>query len=181
MIQGAKIEVEPLAAGQLRSAKLRRLLRFWEELKGTRPLPARADFGPEQLDYMLGQLSLIEVTHDPLKFRFRLVGTMIEEAGRRGDQNKTLDQIEPDSYRETLEAAYLAAVSHGAPALNLIRIQRQKGMVWYEQVVLPFTVHGDKVAFLLDGVEWPPETKNGFANFETSRTMGSRPMKTART
>ncbi len=92
------IEVRALAPGQVRSAKLWRLCQFWQALTAVRRLPYRAEFSPEQLPFIIGQISLIDVLGEPAEFYFRLVGTKIEDRGRRGDQGKTLNQVEPAKF-----------------------------------------------------------------------------------
>ena len=173
MDRGANITVESVSAAQLKSQKLRQLLEFWQRLRGARSLPYRSEFIPEQLGFLLGQVSLMQVTHDPLSFRFRLVGTRIEEAGRRGDQNKTLDQIEPDSYRETLIGAFGAAATSAEPVINLIEIRGPHRAFHYEQVVLPFTVKGERVEMLLHGIDWPPDVT---PSFEAKPAVRPRPV-----
>ena len=172
MDRGADIAMESLSAAQLKSDKLRRLLEFWQRLRGSRSLPFRSEFAPEQLESLLGQVSLVQVMHDPLTFRFRLVGTRIEEAGRRGDQNKTLDQIEPASYRDTLSAAFGAAATSAEPVINLIKLRDTRRVFHYEQLVLPFTVEGEGVDMLLHGIDWPPDVA---PSFETDDTVKPRP------
>jgi hypothetical protein len=63
----------PLA---LVDADLRRLYEFWKERRGTRMAPARAEFDPLALRYVLGNLLLVDVLRDPLRFRYVLCGTI---------------------------------------------------------------------------------------------------------
>src|SRR3546814_16760855 len=51
------------------------LYRYWLACRQGRRFPARADLDPLQMRGALGNLPLIEVHRDPLRFRLRLVGT----------------------------------------------------------------------------------------------------------
>lgn len=56
----------------LESATLRRLYGDWEKRRGERTMPARADFDVIDFKYMLGNLNLLDVLREPLRFRFRV-------------------------------------------------------------------------------------------------------------
>ena len=64
---------------EIRTAILQRLYRDWDSRRGGREFPARADFDVLDFKYVIGQLALIDVTYDPLRFRFRLHGTGISQ------------------------------------------------------------------------------------------------------
>jgi hypothetical protein len=132
MARTGNIRTQGLLPGALRSERLRRLHRFWQELRGQRRLPFRAEFAPEQFHFILGQMALLDVTEPAGRFRFRLVGTRLELLGRRGDQGRTVDEIEPGWYGTVLEAAYVEVVETGEA-----------------------TVTGQGVELLLDAFDWP--------------------------
>ena len=62
-------------ASEIRSDVLRQLVAHWQQIRGNRRMPARADFDPLEVRFALGYISLIEVHRDPLRFYFRLDGT----------------------------------------------------------------------------------------------------------
>ena len=50
--------------------------RLWDGKRQGRGIPARADFDPLEIPpHILPGILLIDVAHDPLHFRYRLVGT----------------------------------------------------------------------------------------------------------
>ncbi|MBI1832187.1 MAG: PAS domain-containing protein [Planctomycetes bacterium] len=69
-------------AEQVASPLLQRLLQEWDARRRGRRMPARADFQPEALRFILGSLILFDVLAEPLRFRYRLVGTNL--TWRRG-------------------------------------------------------------------------------------------------
>ncbi len=74
---------------ELKSELLRRLYDDWELRRGGRRFPARRDFDPLELKYVLGNLSLIDVLRDSRDYRYRLCGSIsaarygIDLTGRR--------------------------------------------------------------------------------------------------
>ena len=61
------------------SPKLRQGLDYWNEKRGDRVMPARADLDPMEMIPILPNVILIDVLRDPLDFRYRLIGTVVEE------------------------------------------------------------------------------------------------------
>ncbi len=113
-------------------------------------------------------MTLVDVRGDLMGFYFRLVGTKLEDRGRRGDQGKTLDQIEPAGYRALLAQAYGAAVTRGGSVLHRLEFEQAPGTVWYERVVLPLTLRGETVDALLEGIDWPVTMSQNLADFDPS-------------
>src|SRR5258707_2720250 len=97
--------LEPTAL-QVVSPLLQRLLADWQVRRRERTLPARRDFDPLDLKYILGKLLLVDVERQPLRFRFRLVGT--ELARRSGVEltGRTLDDYPSPEYREVIRRRY---------------------------------------------------------------------------
>ncbi len=66
----------------IRDPRLRRLYEYWSVARGGRRFPARRDIDPLDIPYVLGNLMLVDVLHDPERFRVRLHGTaMVARAG----------------------------------------------------------------------------------------------------
>src|SRR5579885_2176177 len=57
-------------ASALEDQRLVRLYRYWDAKRQGRPYPARRDIDPLDFPYVLGQMMLIDVAYDPLRFRF---------------------------------------------------------------------------------------------------------------
>ncbi len=48
---------------------------YWQRLRGTRRMPSRTDIDPLDIPQLLPYVMLIDVLHEPLDFRFRLLGS----------------------------------------------------------------------------------------------------------
>jgi hypothetical protein len=68
---------EPLLA--LRSPVNRMSYQYWKEKRGARAMPARGDVDPAEIVKILPHVFLLDVRHEPLDFRYRLVGTKMDE------------------------------------------------------------------------------------------------------
>lgn len=150
------VGIEALSPDLVNSDRLSRLFRFWKDLGGAQGLPCRADFSPEQLGFILGHITIVDVLRDPLNFRYRLIGTRLEEAGRRGDQGKTLDQIEPETYRNMIGQTFRQVVDFRQPLCHHISYLHHQNMVSYEQLILPFRHRGAEVEVLVEALDWLP-------------------------
>lgn len=173
MKKRANIGVDKLPSDALESEKLRRFHQLWVDLKGAGDLPSRADVSPEQLGFLLGRVTIVDVLRDPLNFRYKLIGTKIEEAGRHGDQGKTVDQIEPVAYRMMVTAAYREVVEGRAPVCHRINYKHHQSQVTLERVILPFRLAGSDVEVLLEASDWQPGTHQDLKNLDYSDTIES--------
>ncbi|MGH6969146.1 MAG: PAS domain-containing protein, partial [Stellaceae bacterium] len=97
---------------------LQRLHRDWESRRRDRRMPARADFDPVDLKYVLGYLSLVDVRRNPLGFRFRIHASNV--AARVGFDltGKDVDAIADVHYRKLVRAHYIAVVERRGPAVE---------------------------------------------------------------
>ena len=76
------------------SAKVRRLHAHWEQVRGGRPMPARGDIDPAAIKPLLPNLVIADVFHDPLRVRYRLVGTSVVEHSRFDFTGKWLHEVD---------------------------------------------------------------------------------------
>lgn len=58
---------------------LRQLHRYWDSKRAGRPMPSRPDLDPVEIPGLLRHLILLDVTHDPVRFRVRLYGTAVTD------------------------------------------------------------------------------------------------------
>ena len=148
-----------MRAGQetidLKAETLRRLHRDWDQRRRGRPMPARADFDPAELKYILGHLSLIEVLRDPVRFRYRVHAT--NAAMRLGFDmtGKELDSLPNPEYRRLIREPHEAAVRLRRP-VHMLRDHRfSDHRLWKcEALSLPLSGDGVEVDMLMSAVVW---------------------------
>lgn len=72
--------VGTLEIAGIRSLRVHRLNQYWEEQRFSRGmLPRRSDIAPDQIRDLLPYIMIVDVEHDPMRFRYRLVGTRVVE------------------------------------------------------------------------------------------------------
>jgi hypothetical protein len=154
---------------ELRSSMLRRLVDYWDRLRGDRPMPARSDLKPEEMAFALAQIMLVDIhwpsavteASDPT-FRFRLVGSRIEATGHRGLTGRWAHELQPEFYRNAVLRAYREAAISGEPGIRRIQYTSDGNELRYERVALPLSSYGTSADMLLVGTDWEPVNREFF-------------------
>jgi hypothetical protein len=137
---------------ELVQPRLKRLLRQWVAVRGERELPARADFSPFTLDYLLGNIILFDVLQDPQRFRYRLIGTNIVRRRGFGMTGKHLDEHPDAAFRDMALPVHEQVVAGRRPLRQLFDMIGSTGQtVQHEILVLPLSKDGDRIDMLLVG------------------------------
>jgi hypothetical protein len=146
--------IEPVEARLTDSAciqdsRLRRLYDYWLAKKGTRRFPTRADIDPLDFPYILGNIMLLDVVRDPLRFRVRVHGTeMVVRAGYELT-GKFLDDLPITDYRLYVRERCEGLVRDGEPLLICHNRALDGKTRRYEAIWLPFGDDGETVSMLL--------------------------------
>lgn len=82
---------------RLKSQRLRAFLRHWQQLAGA-DIPARADFDPVRLKELLPYLMMVDLTDEPLRIYYRLVGTEVVTFTGLDFTGHYLDDLEFDEF-----------------------------------------------------------------------------------
>ena len=154
---------------ELRSLMLRRLVGYWDILRGDRPMPARCQLKPEEMAFALAQIMLVDIhwpsavteASDPT-FRFRLVGSRIEATGHRGLTGRWAHELQPEFYRNTVLRAYREATAAGEPSIRRIQYTKDGNELRYERMALPLSSRGGQPDMLLVGTDWEPVNREFF-------------------
>ena len=139
----------PSDSATIAEPSLLRLYRYWVEKKGGRVLPSRREIDPLDFPYALGRIMLVEILHDPPKFRVRLHGSeMVRRAGY-DLTGKTLEDLPDSEYRSYVIGRCKKIVASGQP--TFVRHDRVlDDRVWrYDALWLPFSDDGTDVTMLL--------------------------------
>lgn len=139
------VEAEP---GQL-DRKLQRLLDYWQEKRGEREMPARADIDASEIPDLLPNIYLIDVSYDPNIFRFRLAGTEIIRLFSEEVSGKTTDQLEAVALRSLLRSHYEEVIEARAPVSDDDAFVDRRKSYAYDWLLLPLSSGGRVVDMLL--------------------------------
>jgi len=93
---------------------VRRLYDYWLSIAPPGRLPGRQHISPEDIAALLPRLWMCDVFRDPLRFRYRLVGTEIVRSVQRELTGQWLDEAQPQSVTNpTLRNRYRFIVETG--------------------------------------------------------------------
>lgn len=138
---------------RLLDGRLTRLHRYWSAKRGDRPAPRRCDIDPPlEIPDLLPILTLIEVLRDPLRFRFRLVGTAVVAAVGRDITGRFTDESLYGADAPAIIATYRRMVEDVRPFRRRSRLA-WNGTEWQvlEAIELPLIDDDGRVCMILGG------------------------------
>jgi hypothetical protein len=136
------------------SPVLQRLHGDWVRRLRGREMPSRSDFDVLDLKYILGNINLLDVERDPLRFRFRVHGTNAVDRLGVDMTGKTVDDYDDPGYRALVNQYYAGVVETRRP-LRVLRdpyMLREKVLCW-EGLILPLSEDGRTVNMLMVGID----------------------------
>jgi hypothetical protein len=100
---------------ELDDDRLRRLLGYWLEKRGDRLFPAKAEIDPVEFPYILGYVTLVDVEHDPRRYRFRLDGSILVALSGTDYTGRYLHELPGREYVAFITETYDRVVDSGEP------------------------------------------------------------------
>lgn len=134
-------------------SRLAEIHEYWRSLSGKAggTLPGRQHFDPSRIARLLPWVWLLDVSRQPLRFRYRLIGTAHVEAGGWDATGRWLDEAHPrflasSAYPQFCAVAERAVVAYyqGRPTYVV-----QKDFIQIERLVMPLAQDGRQVDMLL--------------------------------
>ena len=139
---------------QIRRPMLRQLYEYWDQRRGTREFPGRPDIDPIDMRFALGHISLVDVLYEPMRFRYRLHGSII--AARLGIDmtGKFVDEIpEPDRRGFVAENFRVVVVTRQPLLRSGERVMDEQA--WsFDSMILPLGLADGVINMLLLCVEY---------------------------
>lgn len=145
------IWVERINSGdKISSNTLIELRDYWLEKRRSREFPARADIDPVEFPKLLAQIALVDVTYNPLRFRYRLIGTTITAISERDATGHYIDENLYGERTENMQWAFKICARTKAPVAVREQVQFvKKKRVVIEVLVLPMGETDDRVDMAL--------------------------------
>lgn len=126
-----------------------RALDYWNERRGDKIMPARADLDPGDIVSILPHVILLDVREDPLDFGYRLIGTAIANNLNRNLYGKWMCDIPHQAPPSLIHGACRRVVEHRHPISSEVPyIGPNKDFFSAEDVIMPLSVDGQKVNML---------------------------------
>lgn len=140
--------------GQIRRPMLRRLYAYWDDKRGGREFPGRSDIDPLEMRFALGNVSLIDVLYDPLRFRYRLHGSIIAERLGVDMTGRFVDEIVEPDRRTFVEENFRTVVSTRQPLARSGQRTLDRRLWNFDSIILPLGLHDGVINMLLLCVEY---------------------------
>jgi hypothetical protein len=134
---------------QIDDGRMVGLLARWEAARAGRPWPRRRDLLPESMPTLLGYVCLYDVEPEPVRFRFRVMGTHVATSYRRDMTGRYVDEIEPAEYAAMLAYDLAEAVAGARPTVRRVTFSSARGRRSYTRLALPLSREGDRLDALL--------------------------------
>ena len=139
----------------LQAQTLQRLYQDWNDWRRGREFPARADFDPCDLTYVLGNLSLYDVLRNPVRFRYRLHAS--NTAARTGVDmtGKFVDELPDRAHAKLANEHCLEVLDSRMPVVKWRRRQATDHRVWNSEILaLPLSNNGSDIDMLMACIAW---------------------------
>jgi hypothetical protein len=141
------------------SPRLKQLLSDWESWRRGREFPSRADFSPLDLKYILGNLSLLNVTYNPLRFRYRVHATNLSQRMIKDMTNKSIDDIPVPDHAKLARSHLTEVVQRRVPVVCTHDSQFPDDHLPHDCEVLglPLSSDGKTIDMLMSAMVWGRE------------------------
>lgn len=132
--------------------ELRSLFTMWDVARQGRRMPSRRDFSPESLRPWLGNLALIDVSHNPIRLHYRLVGIHIVENLKRDPTGKEFTEVVADPGSNPATQGPYRCLIRGEPVFEIVQ-PRHKGFFSFDcaRLSLPLSTDGKTINMILVG------------------------------
>ena len=130
-------------------ADLRLALDYWQQKQGGRLAPMRADIDPVEIASLLPRVMLVDVSTDPIDFRFRLAGTGIFKIHGAELTNKRALDLEPPAYGALIHRLYCEALTRRGPIAHRLLIECETRRSAYMRIILPLSEDGMEINRLM--------------------------------
>jgi hypothetical protein len=139
---------------KLESTMQQRALAYWQDKRGGRPMPSRKDIEPTEIPDLLANVVLVDVTQDPLDFRYRLIGTAIVGACLRlyGQTFHRLTHQQPGS--QVWETALRICRERTPVISDIPYVGPDEWVRGYRDLYLPLSDDGETVNMIMGIVEF---------------------------
>lgn len=131
---------------------LKQIFAYWLAKKGDRIAPSRSDIDPSEIKKLLPYIGLADVERNPLRFRYRLIGTEITTAYGHELTGRYLDEADLNAHEREIIEEYQRVVERCEPACATWEYARDDGRhIRYERLALPLSSDGRTVDMLFGG------------------------------
>jgi len=137
------------------------LLDYWRSKRSGDRLPGRKDIDPVELKRHLANVILIDVEHDPLRLRYRLIGTSITRAMNRDSTGRYYDEIYPRKLLSDIYKSFEWIFEHRQPLRTYGEaFYPDRNFYTYETLNMPMSSDGETIDMVLGGLYFHPKSRS---------------------
>jgi hypothetical protein len=145
---------------------------YWRRKRGGRLAPMRGDIDPADMAPLLPRIMLVDVSTDPLDFRFRLAGTgLFKIHGAELTSKRALD-LEPPAYGALIHRHYSEALARRAPIAHRVLIECKTRRSAYMRIILPLSEDNQGINRLMTVESYADAAQELRDCFEEARLSG---------
>jgi hypothetical protein len=148
-------------------------LDYWFQKRSGRLAPTRADIDPVDIAPLLPRVMLVDVSTDPVDFRFRLAGTGLFRIHGAELTNKRALDLEPPAYGALIHRLYCDALERRAPLVHRLLIECETRRSAYLRIILPLSEDGETINRLLTVESYADAAQDLRDCFEEARLRAS--------
>ncbi|HEY9536280.1 MAG TPA: PAS domain-containing protein [Kiloniellaceae bacterium] len=132
--------------------KIKALYDYWQSIRpNDLALPGRRHFDPLDIPELLPNIWMLDVKRDPLRFRFRLIGTEIVRFTGRDSTGQWLDEVYPGYAESDAFRWHCAVAEEAVPSYRKSSVISNLGRphIEAERLYLPLAEDGAQVDIVL--------------------------------
>lgn len=132
-------------------SRLVALKHYWQTIHPATGLPGRQHFDPLDVPRLLPWLVLADVTREPLRFRYRLIGTVHVDSLGFNPTGRWFDEVHPNFAETSACREFVAIVERGEPVhyRGPLTFVTTKDYLEIERLTVPLARDGKTVDMLL--------------------------------
>lgn len=130
-------------------------LAYWRSKLAGRRMPSRKDIEPTEVPHLLANMVLVDVSHDPLDFKYRLIGTAIVDRIAFDYTGKRFAELEHQQPGSKVWETAVRVCSDQAPLIsNIPYVGPDQWVRGYRDLYLPLSDDGRQVNMIMGVVEF---------------------------
>lgn len=132
-----------------RYPEIAQVLAYWRARKGDRAFPSRADVDPLEFSRALPRVMMVDVSYDPLEFRYRVAGTGLFAMHGQELTGKLARELDPAEFGAMIHRHYSEVIERRVPILHLIELTVNYLATSYARIILPLSSDGTAIDRLM--------------------------------
>ena len=139
---------------EVESPILRQFFQYYLKKCGNRLFPSRSDLDPLDFPYALGDITLVNVHHNPLNFSFRLDGSHHVERFGFDLTGRSLDDFPYPDMRQSIFDSYKDVIDHREPRRYFRDLESAGRWFRYETLLLPLSSDGTTIDMIVSVISF---------------------------